>query len=183
MTAVEESGTRWGLSYEEVQSRRRALEDVKADVKVCSAELAVARLAHYTSIALLQKMLQSITDDQSSPSTLAPNQTNGKHRGSDPFSDVELGHASNTGNRPRNDNNAYSDDPYAERRSDEVDDYEMEQQQVRHSHRKTQERLTGAASQIMLQQQDTAVYRISNTLTTLAQQAGLIGQEVMVQNE
>jgi hypothetical protein len=146
VTAVEESGTWWGLSYEEVQSRRRALEDVKADVKVCSAELAVARLAHYmSSIALLQKMLQSITDDQSSPSTLAPNQTNGKHRGSDPFSDVELGHASNTGSRPRNDNNAYSDDPYAERRSDEVDDYEMEQQQVRHSHRKTRERLTGAA--------------------------------------
>jgi chromosome segregation ATPase len=35
VTAVEESGTRWGLSYEEVQSRRRALEDVIADVRVC----------------------------------------------------------------------------------------------------------------------------------------------------
>lgn len=43
--------------------------------------------------------------------------------------------------------------------------------------------VNGATLQIMLQQQDTAVYRISNTLTTLAQQAGLIGQEVIVQNE
>jgi hypothetical protein len=34
VTAVEESGTRWGLSYEEVSSRRRALENVKADVRV-----------------------------------------------------------------------------------------------------------------------------------------------------
>lgn len=33
--AVEESGSRWGLSYEEVQRRRRTLENVKADVKVC----------------------------------------------------------------------------------------------------------------------------------------------------
>lgn len=37
VTAVEESGTRWGLSYEEVQSRRRALENVKADVRVSPA--------------------------------------------------------------------------------------------------------------------------------------------------
>ncbi|KAI5454050.1 hypothetical protein NCC49_005041 [Naganishia albida] len=142
VTAVEESGTRWGLSYEEVQSRRRALENVKADVR---------------------EMLDTIADDQHT--TPAPNQTNGRHRGSDPFSDVELGQASTAGRNTSNGNNAYSDDPYAERRSDEVEDYEMEQQQI------------------MLQQQDTAVYRISNTLTTLAQQAGLIGQEVMVQNE
>ena len=32
--AVEESGSRWGLSYEEVQRRRRTLESIKADVKV-----------------------------------------------------------------------------------------------------------------------------------------------------
>lgn len=81
-------------------------------------------------------MLSSIADDQNSQSTPAPNQTNGKHRGADPFSDVALGHASTSGKRSENGNNAYSDDPYAERRSDEVDDYEMEQQQVRHSHHK-----------------------------------------------
>lgn len=32
--AVEEGGSRWGLSYEEVQRRRRTLESIKADVKV-----------------------------------------------------------------------------------------------------------------------------------------------------
>lgn len=53
VTAVEESGTRWGLSYEEVQNRRRALEDVKADVKVWPSK-GVTPLAHYTSsLALL----------------------------------------------------------------------------------------------------------------------------------
>lgn len=34
VTAVEESGTRWGLTFGEVESRRKALEDVKAVVRV-----------------------------------------------------------------------------------------------------------------------------------------------------
>ena len=32
--AVEESGSRWGLSHGEVERRRRTLESIKADVKV-----------------------------------------------------------------------------------------------------------------------------------------------------
>lgn len=88
--------------------------------------------AHFIRPLLLsQEMLDTIADDRNT--TPAPNQTNGRHRGSDPFSDVELGQTSTAGRNTSNGNNAYSDDPYAERRSDEVEDYEMEQQQVRHS--------------------------------------------------
>lgn len=57
-------------------------------------------------------------------------QTDRKQRGSDPFTDVELGQNAGGQSRKGNDNSAYSDDPYAERRSDEIEEYEMEQQQV-----------------------------------------------------
>lgn len=86
-------------------------------------------------------MLDSIADRQTPATTMASpqsgpasashtNRTSGKHRGSDPFSDVELGHSASAGYNAGNGNSAYTDDPYAERRSDEVDEYEMEQQQV-----------------------------------------------------
>jgi hypothetical protein len=76
-------------------------------------------------------MLNTIAADRNSQPRPALNQTNGRHQSGDPFSDVELGHAATTGRGTTNGNGAYLDDPYAERRSDEVDDYEMEQQQVR----------------------------------------------------
>lgn len=69
-------------------------------------------------------MRNTISYGQLTNSTVA--RPNTKHRGSDPFSDVELGQT-----RKGNNNAAYSDDPYGERRSDEVEEYEMEQQQVR----------------------------------------------------
>lgn len=74
-------------------------------------------------------MRNTISGGQSSNFTSV--RTNGKHRGSDPFSDVELGQTGAKSTRQGNNNAAYSDDPYAERRSDEVEEYEMEQQQVR----------------------------------------------------
>lgn len=85
-------------------------------------------------------MRNAISNGQASTSLPAsgysPNpaggQTNAKHRGSDPFSDVELGQTDAAQPRKSDNNNAYSDDPYAERGSDEVEEYEMEQQQVRH---------------------------------------------------
>ena len=74
-------------------------------------------------------MRNTISYGQLTNSTVA--RPNTKHRGSDPFSDVELGQTGAKSTRQGNNNAAYSDDPYGERRSDEVEEDEMEQQQVR----------------------------------------------------
>ena len=77
---------------------------------------------------MYQKMRNTISEGQSPNS--ASVHLNGKHRGSDPFSDVELGQTGASSTRKGNNGAAYSDDPYADRRSDELEEYEMQQQQV-----------------------------------------------------
>jgi hypothetical protein len=137
--AVEESGSRWGLSYEEVQRRRRTLENVKADVKVCLKSHRCFSCRLKSLSFTLQKMRSTISNGQTSAGSQSPfgqspnpadSQTDRKQRGGDPFTDVELGQTAGAPIRKGNDNSAYSDDPYAERRSDEIEEYEMEQQQV-----------------------------------------------------
>ncbi|KAJ9105253.1 hypothetical protein QFC21_001619 [Naganishia friedmannii] len=163
VTAVEESGTRWGLTFGEVESRRRALEEVKAVVRNMRSSLSNKQYSAAPSPPYRSTPAQSSNKFDSSMGKRSGG------AGGDPFTDIELG---NTGNSSytmsNNDSGQYKDDPsdpYAGRPSDEVREYELEQQQL------------------MMQAQDTTVHRISNTLTTLAQQAGLIGQELMEQNE
>lgn len=57
----------------------------------------------------------------------------GRRSAGDPFSDVELGHTGNPSNTTNHDNGLYKDDPsdpYTGRPSDEIREYELEQQQV-----------------------------------------------------
>jgi hypothetical protein len=84
-----------------------------------------------SSIGNVQTSTTSLSSYQpASASTSQANEANGKHHGSDPFSDVELGHVGNRSYRKENESRSYTDDPYDGRRSDEVEEYEMEQQQV-----------------------------------------------------
>ncbi|KAH8079656.1 syntaxin 6, N-terminal-domain-containing protein [Filobasidium floriforme] len=134
--AVEQAGDRWSIAEHEVKARRRFLETVKAEVQAIQGD--------------------SSTDESQPNDPLQASPSNG---GYSRFEDIELG---GSPNKLR----GYSDVADERRRtSDEVGQYEMEQQQM------------------MIRQQDSTIGVISGTIATLAGQAGLIGREVLEQNE
>ncbi|KAJ9120761.1 hypothetical protein QFC22_002693 [Naganishia vaughanmartiniae] len=125
VTAVEESGTRWGLTFQEVESRRRALEDVKAVVRNVRSSLSNSQTSTAASPSYRQIPPQASNK---------LNTSKGKRSGvGDPFTDVELGNTRNSSYPLNNNDGQYKDDPsdpFAGRPSDEVREYELEQQQV-----------------------------------------------------
>ncbi|KAJ9107048.1 hypothetical protein QFC19_002917 [Naganishia cerealis] len=120
VAAVEESGTRWGLTFAEVERRRKALEDVKAVVRNMRSSIS-DRHSAIASPSLHRQTAQS---------TSRSNAAQGRHSANEPFSDIELGHTGHSSHAINANGGQYKDDPYAGRPSDEVREYELEQQQV-----------------------------------------------------